>query len=153
MLAIDPGTTESGWVVFEGGAVIAAGVSPNPDILDRIAAHPYDQLAVEMIASYGMAVGREVFRTVWWTGRIAQAWMQRTGRLPIEVYRQDVKLHLCGTSRAKDGNIRQALIDLLGPRGTKRNPGPTYGVKSHAWAALAVAVTAAGLRPAQARAA
>jgi hypothetical protein len=57
--------------------------------------------------------------------------------------RKDVKMHLCGTPRAKDGNIRQRLLDLLGPQGTKKQPGPTYGVKSHAWAALAVAVTAA----------
>jgi hypothetical protein len=44
--------------------------------------------------------------------------------------------------RAKDQNIRQALIDRLGPPGTKKNPGPTYGVTSHMWSALAVAVTA-----------
>ena len=58
------------------------------------------------------------------------------------VYRKDVKLHLCGSPRAKDPNIRQALLDKLGPVGTKRQPGPCYGVKSHAWAALGVAVTA-----------
>jgi hypothetical protein len=58
------------------------------------------------------------------------------------VYRKDVKLLLCGSPRAKDANIRQALLDLLGPQGTKAKPGPTYGVKSHAWAALGVAVTA-----------
>jgi hypothetical protein len=45
--------------------------------------------------------------------------------------------------RAKDANIRQALLDLIGPQGTKAQPGPTYGIKSHTWAALAVAVYAA----------
>jgi len=45
--------------------------------------------------------------------------------------------------RAKDANIRQALLDLIGPQGTKKTPGPTYGIKSHTWAALAVAVYAA----------
>ena len=94
-----------------------------------------------MVASYGMAVGKEVFETVRWVGRFQQAWRDPDAvRL---VYRKDVKLHLCGSPRAKDTNIRQALIDLLGPRGTKKNPGPTYGVSSHAWAALGVAVTAA----------
>jgi hypothetical protein len=56
------------------------------------------------------------------------------------VFRRDVKLHLCDSPRAKDGNVRQALLDRLGPQGTKKAPGPTYGVKSHEWAALAVAV-------------
>ncbi len=62
--------------------------------------------------------------------------------------RFDVKLHLCGNARAKDTNIRQALIDRFGgiegkskAVGTKKAPGPLYGCKSHMWAALAVAVT------------
>jgi hypothetical protein len=38
--------------------------------------------------------------------------------------------------------VRQALIDRLGPQGTKKNPGPTYGMRSHLWAALAVGVYA-----------
>ena len=97
-------------------------------------------LAIEMIASYGMAVGREVFETCVWVGRFHQAWRDPAGVKLI--YRQAVKLHLCNSPRAKDANIRRALIDLLGPQGTKNSPGPTYGVSSHAWAALGVAVTA-----------
>jgi hypothetical protein len=93
-----------------------------------------------MVASYGMPVGREVFETCVWIGRFQQSW--RYPEAVKLVYRRDVKLHLCGNSRAKDANIRQALIDKLGPVGTKSAPGPLYGVKSHAWAAVAVAVTA-----------
>jgi hypothetical protein len=80
-----------------------------------------------------------------WIGRFIQAW--RSPDSAKLVYRRDVKLHVCGSPKAKDPNIRQALIDLLGPAGTKRAPGPTYGVRSHAWAALGVAVTAAGICP------
>ena len=102
--------------------------------------HPDIALAIEMIASYGMAVGREVFETCVWIGRFKQAYPDPDAvKL---VYRKDVKLHLCGSARAKDANIRQALIDKLGPVGTKKAPGPLYGVTSHAWAAVAVAVTA-----------
>ena len=93
-----------------------------------------------MIASYGMAVGREVFETCVWIGRFKQAF--RAPEMVRLVYRKDVKMHICGTPRAKDANIRQALIDILGPQGSKKAPGPTYGVASHAWAALGVAVTA-----------
>jgi hypothetical protein len=60
------------------------------------------------------------------------------------VYRRDVKMFLCGSNRAKDGNIRQALLDLVGPQGTKKAPGPTYGLRGDEWAALAVAVTISG---------
>ena len=105
-------------------------------------------VVVEMVASYGMPVGKEVFETCVWIGRFMQVWHDPDAvRL---IYRRDVKLHLCGSARAKDGNIRQALIDKLGPQGTKKAPGPTYGVKSHAWAALALAVTAAECPPSKA---
>ena len=147
ILAIDPGTTESGVVVFRDGRILHTEVCDNVRALHLVRTVNANVLALEMVASYGMAVGKEVFRTVWWTGRFAEAWLQRTECLPREVFRQEVKLHLCASPRAKDANIRQALIDLLGPQGTKKAPGPTFGVKSHGWAALAVAVTAAGLRP------
>jgi hypothetical protein len=48
--------------------------------------------------------------------------------------------------KAKDANVRQALIDRYGGKaeaiGTVKKQGPLYRVKSHAWQALAVAVTA-----------
>lgn len=141
ILAIDPGTTESGWCVFDG-RVLAAGVEENARLLVMVR-NGYantDTLAIEMFASMGMVVGQTVFETVRWIGRFQQAWRDpETVRL---VYRQQVKLHLCGQARAKDKNVRQALIDKLGLVGTKKAPGPLYGVTSHAWSALAIAVTA-----------
>lgn len=145
ILAIDPGTEQSGWCVLDSGIVCFSGVDRNAVVLDSANRFDADFLAIEMIASYGMAVGKEVFETCRWVGRFQQAWhWPDDTRL---IYRKDVKMHLCGTPRAKDANIRQALIDKLGPQGTKKAPGPTYGVKSHAWAALAVAVTAAETSP------
>lgn len=145
VFAIDPGTTQSGWALLEGAKVLDSGVSDNHDVLRWVrAGQNADVLALEMVASYGMAVGREVFDTVRWIGRFQQAWHDPEAvRL---VFRKDVKLHLCGNLRAKDANIRQALLDQLGPAGTKKAPGNTYGVKSHAWSALAVAVTASAQR-------
>ncbi len=143
ILALDPGTTETGWALYDGHMVNASGIMDNVVMLQHVRSRgfPYaDSLAIEMIASYGMPVGREVFETCVWIGRLQQAW--RDPEAVRFVYRKDVKLHLCGNARAKDSNIRQALLDKLGPQGTKKQPGPTYGVKSHAWAALAVAVTA-----------
>jgi len=141
ILAIDPGPTESGWVLLAGDVVENCGVHDNHDLLRWVqAGQGADVLAVEMIANMGMAVGASTFDTVRWVGRYQQAW--RAPESVRFVFRHQVKQHLCNSQRAKDPNIRQALIDLLGPAGTKKKPGPTYGLKSHAWAALAVAVTA-----------
>lgn len=149
ILAIDPGTTKSGWCLLDSGKPIAFGVDENLDMLDIIrSAWNADHLAVEMIASYGMAVGREVFETCVWIGRFVENW--RDPDAVKLVYRKDVKLHICGTTKAKDANIRQALIDSYPTTGggstpqigTKSLPGPLYGVSSHVWPALAVAVFA-----------
>lgn len=157
ILALDPGTTQTGWVLFDGRRVTDSGVMPNARLLEAVKKSDASLLAIEMIASYGMPVGREVFETCVWIGRFVQAW-----RAPDDVrmvYRKDVKMHLCGSARAKDPNVRQALIDLFPPSGggacrqigTKSQPGPLYGVSSHAWPALGVAVTEhARLHPAQA---
>lgn len=151
IFAIDPGTTESGWCALVDGELINSGVMPNAEMVECLQRKHMQlngyQLAIEMIASYGMPVGREVFETCVWIGRFAQAWHE-----PDDVryvYRKDVKLHLCGTTKAKDPNVRQALIDLFPASGggktpqigTKSQPGPLYGVSSHAWPALGVAIT------------
>lgn len=151
ILAIDPGTTQSGWVIYGDGRVHDSGVMPNGELVTWLALRDDSRarLAIEMIASYGMAVGREVFETCVWIGRFKQAW--HSPDAVQLVYRKDVKLHLCGTTKAKDPNVRQALIDLFAPTGggktpqigTKGQPGPLYGVSSHAWPALGVAVTVA----------
>ena len=38
------------------------------------------------------------------------------------IYRKEEKMNICHTMRAKDSNIRQALIDRFGEVGTKKNP-------------------------------
>lgn len=143
VLAIDPGPVQSGWVIWDGETVVGCGVLGNADMLKLIRGDGrgiVSSMAIEMIASYGMAVGREVFDTCVWVGRFMQAWFAPDA--VMLVYRKDVKSYLCGSMKAKDANIRQALIDKIGGKGTKAAPGPTYAVKSHAWPALAVAVTA-----------
>jgi hypothetical protein len=147
ILAIDPGTEKSAWIQYDEGRILAMGISPNYELLGDL--HNVSALVViEMIASQGMAVGKTTFETVCWIGRFAEQSCQSIRSFgPKRIYRSDVKLHLCGSMRAKDANIRQALIDRFGPSkgqaiGLKKAPGPLYGVKSHLWAALAVAVTA-----------
>jgi len=156
IIAIDPGSAESAWCALEGDKPIAFGKEPNSELLIRLRRQwsPLDGadfLAVEMIASYGMPVGREVFETCLWIGRYIEAWERRSGKFKL-VYRKDVKVFHCESTRANDANIRAALLDRYGPGrdkavGTKRAPGPLYGLKGDCWAALAVGLTIHG-RPA-----
>lgn len=138
VVGVDPGTDRSAFAIFDGREVIQHGIWDNEHLLG----HPLwsrQHIFIEMIASYGMAVGASVFQTCVYIGRCVQVAQTCGGNAKL-VFRKDVKLHLCNSPRAKDGNVRQALLDRLGPQGTKKTPGPTYGIKSHEWAALAVAV-------------
>ena len=130
--AIDPGPVKSASVILDGEMILDAVIMNNHDLVQNIyLARAHFPIAIEMIASYGMPVGREVFETCLWIGRFIQAAHPHPVAL---VYRKDVKMHLCGSVRAKDPNIRQALLDRFGKEATK-------GVKKDMWAALGVAVT------------
>src|SRR6185312_6538986 len=103
ILAIDPGNEQSAFVLYDDGAIKRFGKVENGrlvEVLEEIGAGvPYHtSLAIEMIASYGMPVGREVFETCVWIGRFMQTWPF----LSTWIYRKDVKLHLCNSPRAND---------------------------------------------------
>ena len=144
-VALDPGNTHTAFVVWTPGSrVLDYGYLTNDELLLKIDKSRLP-LVIEMIASYGMAVGAEVFQTCVWIGRFMQAAINRGVKVDL-MFRRTVKLHLCGVSNAKDSNIRMALLDLFGPgklkaQGTKKAPGPLYGVSGDVWAALGVAVT------------
>jgi hypothetical protein len=136
VVGIDPGPRESSYVVWDGTQVVNSGDLRNADLALYLGSASCP-VACEWIESFGMAVGREVFETVFAIGMFSRH-VERLRLVP----RRDVKMHLCQSPRAKDGNIRQALIDRCGAVGTKKTPGPLYGISQHRWAALAVAVTA-----------
>jgi hypothetical protein len=144
ILAIDPGNVESAHVVTDDNLKPDCfGKLNNHDLLAFINHDAFrlcDHVAIEMIASYGMAVGKEVFETCVWIGRFYEA-LQSKGMQPILIYRKDVKINICGVTKAKDSNIRQALLDRFGTVGTKKAPGWFYGFKADIWSAYAVAVT------------
>lgn len=145
ILAIDPGPRVSGVVTYCNGAVTSAAVLSNEEALFTVQHIAADYFAYEMIASYGARVGAETFQTCVWIGRFVQAWVSRLNRDEdsiIPVFRMDVKKHLLHSHQGGDKDVNAALVGMFGPVGTKKNHGPLYGVKSHAWAALGVAVTA-----------
>ena len=154
IVAVDPGPVMSAFVVWNGKDVVDKGLVPNKKLLELLHDMPrtvpgihdgrVDCMAIEMIASYGMAVGASVFNTCVWIGRFIERWDDSH----CIVYRKHVKMHLCNSMRAKDTNIKQSLIDRFAPdatnhgKGTKANPSIFYGFKKDIWAAMAVAVTA-----------
>lgn len=151
ILAIDPGSTESAYVVIDvaGCRPVAFGKIDNLALLsmfgDAFVDNDYGQVAIEMIASYGMAVGAEVFQTVRWIGRFEQALTQQ-GHPVTLTYRREVKLHHCASAKAKDGNIVQALVDRFASgvpnhgKGSKADPGFFHGFRADIWQSFALAV-------------
>ena len=141
IIAIDPGTTESAYVIWDGGKILDMEIMPNDELLDYLwvldYAHP---LVIEQVRCYGMVIGQSTLDTVFWSGRFYEAWQQHDCYL---LPRMDVKMHLCHDSRAKNKNIRQALIDRFEPDLKPRQRPKTVlkGVGTHLWAALALAVT------------
>lgn len=145
VLAIDPGSEKSAILHWDGSNILMARIEPNDVVLEILEKFPTSNripLVIEKVESYGTIVGQSVFETVFWSGRFAQTFgyedVKRVGR-------GTVKMHICGTKRAGDSDIRTMLIQRFGGTekaiGKKRTPGPLYEITSHLWAALALAIT------------
>lgn len=149
LIAIDPGNVESAFVRIDDQYKLYEHEKiRNEELVNRIYGYSRicDQVVIERIASYGMAVGRSVFETCEWIGRFTQMAVEHS--LTVDyVFRIDEKMAICRDARAGDANIRRALIDrfarhdLRTGKGTKKNPDYFYGFAKDEWAAMAVAVT------------
>ena len=151
ILAIDPGNTESGWCIIDAETrrPFEFGKVSNYDLLMTLLewSGAAEHVAIEMVASYGMSVGAEVFETCVWIGRFRSVFdfFGPTTRLDL-VKRQPIKLHHCKSTKAKDSNVRQALVDRFASgqpnhgKGTKAEPGWFYGFRADIWQAYALAV-------------
>ncbi|MDP4143205.1 MAG: hypothetical protein Q8936_01805 [Bacillota bacterium] len=152
ILAIDPGNIESGIVLIDDNLKpIEFGKYVNENVRQElrryIKKYGYDLcIVIEMIDSYGMAVGKEVFETCVWIGRYKEM-AEYYNMNATYIYRKEEKLNLCHSNRANDSNIRRALIDrfakhdLKNGKGTKKNPDWFYGFAKDVWAAYAVGIT------------
>lgn len=143
ILGIDPGQKESGWVRWEKDEqkVVAFGIWENGRLSEMLrmirASLALELVAIEVIRGYGIVSGDDTFDTCIWIGRFDP--LQTALLIP----RKTIKKHLCGNVTTNDKYVRQSLIDRFGEPGTKKNPGPLFGITGHCWSALAVAVTAA----------
>ena len=143
VISIDPGSERSAFLIYETTErmILFAEIMDNEEILQRLAESgkllPFKRedtlLAIEMIQSFGMPVGKEVFETIFWVGRFVQEW-SRYGKYKL-IYRRDIKLHFCNSVRAKDSNIRAVLKDKFAGRNLRKE-----GIVKDLWSSLAIAV-------------
>jgi hypothetical protein len=127
VLALDPGTYKTGWVLYDmrtsrivekddGQPILTQavtkqmGVTDNEKLLEllRVSTFP---IVCEMVGHYGtgMSVGKTVFETCIWIGRFKEACKAQDF---TTVLRKTGVTYMCGSSKAKDTNVKQALWDL-----------------------------------------
>lgn len=153
VFAIDPGPSQSSYVIclFTGDTRLLGTPMqlqsvfegcPNEKVLQSLAGSPSCHFVCEDVVFYGenVHVGKSVFDTVRWCGRFEQL-LYTMGKTIEFIPRQTVKACVVNNTRAKDPDVRQALIDRFGAVGKKKDPGPLFGISGHSWSALAVAVT------------
>lgn len=148
VLAIDPGNEMSGYVIFNNGIEckpLKIGKIPNEEIMKIIKNAQFDYIAIEMIACYGMAVGRTVFETCVWIGRMSQVAFD-AGVKVCRIYRREVTNIICPKQKANDSKVKKALIKRFAPdapnrgKGNKKAPGFFFGFAYDIWQAFAVGV-------------
>ena len=146
ILAIDPGTTESALVCWDGVKIIGFTKTLNNCILNQLRENDQDYpLVIEEINPYTM--GMTIRDTILWSGRFQEARESRYFKVDY-IPRREVTGHLCGAkSKVGDSVVIQALRDRFAygvsnyGKGTKAAPGFFYGFKSDIWQAFALAVT------------
>jgi hypothetical protein len=151
VLAIDPGTTHSAWVVYEIGnssplRAFSAKTSNEQVLRDTFGSVEFiNTLVLERMVWYGPKTpfGAETIETIRWSGRFEQAFCGAGNACWLTS--QDVKKNLGVPRGLGDSGVMHALLDRWGGReravGRKAEKGPLYGLSSHAWRALGLAVT------------
>jgi hypothetical protein len=148
IIAIDPGPELCGLVLYGNGRVLmshkAITVGDALAFLNDWRKPPH--VALERVQSYGIA-GGDLLRTAEVMGELRRRALDNGMTVSLH-YRREVLQALDVTGKGgRDTLVRHRLIEMHGGTkalaiGKKADPGPLYGVTSHAWAALAVAKTA-----------
>ena len=145
IIGIDPGTEKSGFMLWdrEKQIITAKDIPKNLILAKKLKFQ--QQLSetticgIEDIQCQGQPLGKSIFRTLKWIGIFGYI-EEQNKIVVIEIYRRTLVNHFTGSSTGGDRNISTALKIRFGNKGTKKNPGKLYGVKTHMWPALAVAI-------------
>jgi hypothetical protein len=111
ILAIDPGSEKSAYMLLEDGVPRSWAWKNNHDVLDvclRGASIQWaDHLAIEYVYLRGMKVYQQAIDTIFWAGRFTQA----LGGTHTLIDRRDVKTVICGNQKADNTSIKYSIID------------------------------------------
>lgn len=142
IVGVDPGTNQSAYFVYDSTSkkILAFGKIGNETFLNTDFSMA-DVLVYEKMQNYGSPVGQTTFETCIWMGRFIQEWHRETNKPIVGLFRHQIKSNLCPKMKSNDSKIREALINRFGKPGSKKNPGPTYGIVKDIWSAMAIAVT------------
>jgi len=144
LTAIDPGPSESAYVCWDTERHdfwtprqgFKMGLVSTDEMIFRLKRDAQsDLIAIEMVQSYGMTVGRSTFETALNVGRFMQSVQGRNAPYLVKLFgRPTIKGQIGGKT---DGEIRASLRMRYGEakKGEKLE-----GVKKDIWSALALAV-------------
>ena len=163
IIGIDPGNIESAFChiqKLEDGTIkiVDAEIIQNGDFFEAVKfsmgktkvfseGEAFPKIYLEDIQAMGMPVGQEVFDTCKYIGRL-QLLMEQNEIQYEMVKRTKVKLHHCGSTRAKDSNVIISIVDRFDPsrafgkygKGTIKNQGMFFGFKDDMWSAFAISL-------------
>lgn len=153
VIGVDPGTETQGVVVVTNtypprlkgswSALPIGSISIPPDAAYCV---------IEWLSSYGTIVGNDTFMTALHAGMVKER-AEANGIPGHLLKRPDASRILTGHRGAKDKQTKAAIKEIYTDagmatgggkdptKGTKSQPGPLYGISSHAWDALAVVIS------------
>ncbi len=141
VLALDTGSTRTGWVIFDEDAdrrgdapILAHGITPNVELVEVVTANAIyliglnglarAHVAAEWFELHGMRTPPALLESVFWLGRFTEA----LGGSVDRITRREVTTHLLGRGWASrkgtqgfvkrpstDSLVRAALIQRYGP--------------------------------------
>ena len=114
IIGLDPGTTHTGYCLIDFSyKVKEAGKAENARVRDMLKQMPVSHAAIESLACYGMAVGREVFETAYQIGRFQEILESRC--VPVALYaKPEYGPAIAGVRKVTDSVIRQSLLLRFG---------------------------------------
>jgi hypothetical protein len=156
ILGIDPGPETSGVVLWSGSTVDFVQSECENLALERyLSTLDYDEAVIEDVVFYSLpvetvqedgsttkhfsGVGKSTFDTCKEIGRLS-ALLELHRKVYLLIPRPQIIRTLLGKqSGASTGILNARVRELLGEKGTKKAPGPLYGMSgNHAWSALAL---------------